>query len=106
MIRSLLIGMAIAGAAATALAQLPTRTIPVNAKRATLIPVQGMAVELDGRRVELAAGAQVRDARNLIVLPTALPKSALVKYQLGADGKLQRAWILTPQEAAQPDPVK
>ena len=77
-----------------------------DAKRATMVPVEGMAVELDGRRVELAAGAQVRDARNLIVLPIALPKSALVKYQLGADGKLQRAWILTPQEAAQPDPVK
>ena len=106
MIRSLLIGLAFAGAAATALAQMPLRAIPANAKRATLTPVQGMAVELDGRRVELAAGAQVRDARNLIVLPTALPKSALVKYQLGSDGRLQRAWILTPQEAAQPDPVK
>jgi len=106
MIRSLLIGLAFAGAAATAQAQIQVRTIPVDAKRATLTPAQGMAVELDGRRVELAAGAQVRDARNLIVLPIALPKSALVKYQLGADGKLQRAWILTPQEAAQPDPVK
>ena len=101
MIRSLLLGLALAAAAATAQAQL--RAIPPDAKRATRVPVQGMTVELDGRRVELAAGAQVRDARNLIVLPTALPKSALVKYRLGADGKLQRAWILTPQEAAQPD---
>ena len=104
MIRSLLLSLALAAAAATAQAQL--RSIPPDAKRATLSPVQGMTVELDGRRVELAAGAQVRDERNLIVLPTALPKSALVKYQLGTDGKLTRAWILTPQEAAQPDRVK
>ena len=104
MIRSLLLGLALAAAAATAQAQL--RAIPPDAKRATLNPVQGMIVELDGRRVELAAGAQVRDERNLIVLPTALPKSALVKYQLGTDGKLHRAWILTPQEAAQPDRAK
>jgi hypothetical protein len=102
--RSLLLSLALAAAAATAQAQF--RSIPADAKRATLVPVQGMAVELDGRRVELAVGAQVRDARNLIVLPAALPQSALVKYQLGADGKLQRAWILSPQEAAQPDSAK
>ena len=79
------------------------RLIPQDAKRGTMVPVEGMAVEIDGTRVELAAGAQVRDERNFIVLPMALPKSALVKYKLGADGKLQRAWILSPQEAAQPD---
>jgi hypothetical protein len=104
MIRSLLLGLAIAAAAASAQAQL--RSIPPDAKRGTLSPVQAMTVAIDGRRVELAAGAQVRDERNLIVLPTALPQSALVKYQLGADGKLTRAWILTPQEAAQPDRAK
>ena len=101
MIRSLLLSLALAAVATTAQAQF--RSIPADAKRATMVPVQGMAVELDGKRVDLAAGAQVRDARNFIVLPAALPKSALVKYQLGADGKLQRAWILSPQEAAQPD---
>jgi hypothetical protein len=103
-IRSLLMGLVLASAALTAQAQF--RALPADAKRATLVPVQGMTVELDGKRVELAAGAQVRDARNLIVLPAALPKSALVKYQLGADGRLQRAWILSPQEAAQPDRAK
>ena len=100
MIRRLLLGLALAAAAAGAQAQ--ARLIPPDAKRGTLVPVQGMVVEIDGKRVELAAGAMVRDARNLIVLPNALPKASLVKYQLGADGKLQRAWILSPQEAAQP----
>ena len=104
MIRSLLFGLALAAACAAAQAQL--RLIPADAKRGTMVPAQGMAVEIDGRRIELAPGAQVRDARNLIVLPNALPKASLVKYQLGADGKLQRAWILSPQEAAQPGPSR
>jgi hypothetical protein len=42
----------------------------------------------------------------MIVVPTALPRDAKVKYQLDPDGKLRRAWILSPQEAAQPDPKK
>jgi hypothetical protein len=100
-IRKLLMGLALAAAAATAQAQL--RAIPADAKRGTLAPLEAMAVTIDGRRVELAAGAQVRDARNLIVLPMSLRGSALVKYLLAPDGKLHRAWILSPQEAAQPD---
>ena len=54
-------------------------------------------------RLLAAAGAQIRDRNNMVVLPTALPARSLVKFQLGADGKLNRAWILTPQETAQPD---
>ena len=98
----LLAVLLLACAAVTVEAQL--RTLPPDAKRATLSHVQGMTVALNGKQVELAAGAQIRDGNNMIVLPTALPAGVLVKYQLGADGKLTRAWILTPQEAAQPDP--
>ncbi len=91
-------------AAATAEAQL--RTIPAQAKRATLSHVQGMTVEIDGKTTELAAGAQIRDAGNMIVLPTALPAGVLVKYMPDAQGQVWRIWILSPQEAAQPDPKK
>jgi hypothetical protein len=99
--RRFLIGLIVAATAATALAQL--RSLPPDAKRGTLSHLQGMTMELNGARVDLAAGAQIRDGNNMVVLPTAMPRGALVKYQLGADGKLYRAWILTPQEAAQPD---
>ncbi len=91
-------------ACAIGVAQAQLRTLPANAKRATMSHVQGMTVELDGKRVDLAAGAQIRDGRNMIVLPTAVPPGVLVKYQLGQDGKVSRAWILSPQEASQPDP--
>jgi len=90
--------------AAGAGAQL--RTIPAEAKRATLSHVQGMTVEIDGKRTELAAGAQIRDEGNMIVLPTALPGGVLVKYMPDLHGQVWRIWILSPQEAAQPDPKK
>ena len=102
MIRHLLIALVFASATA----QAQQRTIPANAKRATMTHVFGMTVEMNGNRVLLAAGAQIRDERNLIVVPAALPPGALVKYQLDSQGQIWRVWILTPQEAAQPDPGK
>ena len=96
-----LLSLATAGAA---LAQL--RTIPEDAKRARISHVQGMTVEIDGKKTELAAGAQIRDAGNMIVLPTALPAGVTVKYKPDAQGQVWRVWILSPQEAAQPDAKK
>ena len=87
-------------------AQAQLRTIPAEAKRASLSHVQGMTVEIDGKKTVLAAGAQIRDANNMIVLPAALPAGVLVKYMPDAQGQVWRIWILSPQEAAQPDAKK
>ena len=111
MVRSALLCLCIALAAATALApyftaQAQFRTIPEDAKRATMSHVEGMTVEVDGKRALLAAGAQIRDDRNMIVVPAALPRGVVVKYQLDMQGLIGRVWILSPQEAAQRDPVK
>ena len=97
-------GLLALAAATAARAQL--RTIPVDAKRATMSHVQGMTVEMDGKRTDLAPGAQIRDVNNMVVLPTALPAGTRVKYTLDLHGKVWRIWILSPQEAAQPDPKK
>ena len=107
MIRSALI-VACLGFAATALVpsfpvQAQLRTIPAEAKRATMSHVEGMTVELDGKKMLLAAGAQIRDDRNMIVVPTMMPKGILVKYQLDTQGMIWRVWILSQQEAAQAD---
>ena len=98
----LLAGLALA--AGVAHAQL--RTIPPDAKRGAIRHVQEMVVEIEGKRVQLAAGAQIRDGRNMVVVPTAVPAGVLVKYLLDGQGQLSRVWILSPQEAAQPDPKK
>jgi hypothetical protein len=104
MMRSLVFSLVFLFAAGAAQAQL--RTIPAEAKRATLSHVQGMTVELNGKRVELAAGAQIRDGGNMIVVPAAVPPGVLIRYLPDAQGQVARIWILSPQEAAQPDPKK
>ncbi len=103
MIRVILLIAAIALASS---AQAQLRTIPAEAKRATLSHVEGMTVEIDGKRVQLAAGTQIRDGRNMIVVPAAVPPGVLIKYLPDAQGQVARIWILSPQEAAQPDPKK
>ena len=111
MMRRFLFALAFAAVAATALApsfpaQAQLRTIPADAKRASMKHVEGMTVEIDGKKMLLAAGAQIRDGRNMIVVPTAVPPDILVKYQRDTQGLIGRVWILSPQEAAQPDQKK
>ena len=104
MTRHFLIALSLACAAIAAQAQM--RAIPADANRATMTLVAGMTVVVNGQRVLLATGAQIRDNRNLIVVPTALPPNSLVKYQVDSQGQIWRIWILSPEEAAQPDPKK
>ena len=92
------------GCAAAAQAQV--RTIPADATRGSVRHVQEMIVQIDGERRRLAPGALIRDAANRIVLPTSLTEDTLVKYRLDAEGMVRQVWVLTPQEAAQPDPHK
>jgi len=94
-------GLALAGAVAQTAV---LRTLPADAKRGQLSHVRENLVSLDGRQIKLAPGAQIRGANNLIVVPTALPKDSLVKYQLNGSGELVRAWVLTTEEAAKKDP--
>ncbi len=96
--RALLI-LLIALLAAPAAAQL--RTIPQDAQRGEIRHVQASTVELNGRTVQLAPGAQIRDTSNRIIVPTALPAGALVKFRADAMGQIREVWLLTPQEAAQ-----
>jgi hypothetical protein len=103
-IRNALAAAILAAVAAGALAQL--RAIPPEAKRARMSHLESLLVEVNGERMQLAPGAQIRDPSNLIVLPAALPPDSLVKYTRDPQGNVARVWILTPQEAAQPDPGK
>jgi hypothetical protein len=97
---SLCASLALAGAVS---AQIVFRTLPEDAKRGHLSHVRENLVDLDGRELRLAPGAQIRGANNLIVLPAALPRQSLVKYQLNGAGEIARAWVLTAEEAAKPD---
>ena len=100
MIRNLFPALAVA-LPALALAQF--RNIPADAKRGEIRHLGQMDVEINGKTMRLAPGAQIRDAGNLVVLPTALPAGARVKYQLDKQDMVYRVWILSPQETAEPD---
>ena|SRR5687768_11904123 len=83
------------------------RSIPDDAKRAQLRYVREMIVEIDGDRVRLSPGSQIRSVDNRIVLPSSLPQeSLLVKYMTDAGGLVHRVWILSQDEAARPDKKK
>jgi hypothetical protein len=100
MLRRFAIAVLLAIATGAVKAQPILRTIPDDAKPGVMSPVAGMTVEIDGKRIDLAAGAQIRDGRNMIVVPNALPPNIVVRYQLDPDGKVRRVWLLSPQEAA------
>jgi hypothetical protein len=85
-------------ASATALAQV--RTIPADAKRAEMSYLPDMAVLVDGQKLPLAPGIQIRDPLNMIVVPAELPDKTLVRYRLDDFGMVRQVWILTPEEAA------
>jgi hypothetical protein len=101
------LGAAVLGAlllASPAAAQL--RTIPTTAERGVMTHITGMYFELNGQRVLLGTGAQIRDASNRIILPGTLPPASRVKFTLDLEGHVHRVWIMTPAEAAQPDQKK
>jgi hypothetical protein len=75
------------------------RTIPEQAKGGEMRHLQDMIVAIDGVELRLAPGAQIRDQANRVVVPTAVPAGAQVKYLLDEQGLVRQVWILTPQEA-------
>ena len=79
------------------------RQIPDSAQRGSITHVQDTIVEIDGKRLQLSAGARIRSQDNLIMVPMSLPSGAMVKYQLDGTGQIHRVWLLTPEEAAAPD---
>jgi hypothetical protein len=81
------------------------RTIPAEAKRGYLKHVQEALVSVDGTSARLAPGATIRDQRNLIIVPTALPsEGAWADYLEDRDRQIFRVWLLTPEERARKRP--
>ncbi|HEX9192200.1 MAG TPA: hypothetical protein VF871_00375 [Burkholderiales bacterium] len=93
--------MAAALLAASAPAQ--TRSIPEAALSGYIQHIQGMAVTMDGNPMQLAPGSTVRDQKNLIIVPAAMPRQgAWADYVVDRNGQIFRVWLLTPEEQAQP----
>jgi hypothetical protein len=88
---------------AAALAQTRPVPIPEDSARGYLRHVKETAVTVDGKPMQLAAGATVRDQRNLIIVPLSIPREgAWANYILDPSGQIFRVWLLTPEELARP----
>ena len=89
--------------AAPGVSQTRSEPIMAEAWRGYLRHVAEMDVTIDGRPVRLAAGAVIRDQRNLIVVPTGLPREgAYADFVVNGDGQIYRVWLPTPEELARP----
>jgi hypothetical protein len=65
-----------------------------------------MAVTVDDKAMQLAAGATVRNQQNLIIVPMSIPREgAWAAYNLDRDGRVFRVWLLTPDELARTRPA-
>ena len=83
------------------------RRFPPKAERGTISFGGGREVLLNAKADYLAAGAQVRNERNTIVMPGTLQASAYtVNYLRDPRGQLREVWILTPAEIERPLPGK
>ncbi len=87
--------------AAPVIAQTRSASIPEDAKRGYIQHVKEMAVTLDRKPMQLAAGAVIRDQRNLAVVPVSIPREgAWAAFTLDRNGQVFRVWLLTPEELA------
>src|SRR2546425_8035811 len=85
------------------LAQTRPSPIPQDSRRGYIRHVQEMAVTVDDKAMQLAAGAVIRDQQNLIIVPVTIPREgAWAAYNLDRDGQIFRVWLLTPGELARP----
>ena len=104
MLRILILAIGLS-ASLPAVAQV-VRSIPGDARRAQIEHVEGTAIRMSGKKMQLSSGAQIRDTSNRIIQPAAVPPRVLVKYTLDTEGSVHRVWILTQQEAAQRDKAR
>jgi len=86
-----------------AFAQTRSVPIPEGCTRGYIRHVMETAVTMDGKPMQLAAGAIIRDQRNLIVVPASIPREgAWADYILDRSGQIFLVWLLTPEELARP----
>lgn len=76
------------------------RTLPAESQQGELTAAAVDRVRIDGRTINLAPGAQIRNELNMIMLPTMVQPPARVRYTTDNLGSVSRIWILTPPELA------
>ena len=77
------------------------RNFPQNALRGALVFGVAPDVAINGLPARLAPGSRIRDALNMLVVPSAVHGGKfLVHYTVDTYGLIKDVWILTLEEAA------
>ncbi len=74
------------------------RNFPSDSKLGKLTAVSFPQFTINGQKMIMAPGGQIRGVDNLIILPSVANYIGTVRYQLDIMGNLHRVWILTPDE--------
>ncbi|MDD5240311.1 MAG: hypothetical protein PHG47_01170 [Sulfuricella sp.] len=82
------------------LAAHASRILPQNAKVGQIGGNAYPEVKIDGEVYRLAPGVRIYDTYNRIIMPTQMPQSGKVYYQLDPGGLLIQMWLPTPDEEA------
>lgn len=68
-----------------------------------MAPANYPEIVIDGQSRQLAPGARIWNANNLIEMPASLRGSDIaVNFTIDAQGAIDRVWILSPDEASEP----
>lgn len=87
--------------ACTTCAWAQQRTLPADAKRATIGAPQALpVVQLGKQLLRLAPGGIIVDAQNRTVTHNQIPPGGDALYLLDRNGEITRMVILTPEEQA------
>lgn len=79
------------------------RPFPQNAKRGKMTPAPYPEIMIEGQLRHLSPGARIWNDRNLIEMPASVRGSDLtVNYTEDGQGNIDRVWVLTTEEAAEP----
>lgn len=94
---SALLAILLAIGSTAALSQ-QTRKFPADSQLGNLTAVSFPEFTINGQKMVMSAGGQIRGIDNLIILPSTANYIGLVRYQLDIMGYLHRVWFLTPDE--------
>ncbi len=77
------------------------RAFPQNALRGAIVIGNAPDIRLNGDPARLAPGSRIRDANNMMVVPSGLIGGPyLVNYTVDTSGLVKDVWILRADEAA------
>lgn len=99
LIHGLLIGMASIGATWSPAAQAQIRSFPEKTKIGMLQMGNFPEAQLDGKRIIFAPGVRIMNVNNTTVMPMSIQSPVRIRYRLDAQEQVDRAWILSAEEA-------